>query len=70
MASEHNIREVEVSEDELRREQREFAAKKQLTVGQLYERMDLGEYRGTILESKLSMLRFLLGEDAPAPAAE
>lgn len=70
MADAHDIQEVEVSEDQLRAEQGQLAAKKGLTVGQLYERMDLGEYRGTILEAKLSMMRFLLGEDSQAPAAE
>jgi hypothetical protein len=35
-----------------------------------FRRLDAGEFRGSILEAKLSMLRFLLGEDAPRVAAE
>lgn len=69
-AAVHEIEEVEVSEDQLHAEQQQLAAKKGVTVGELYRRMELGEYRGTILEAKLSMLRFLLGEDSEAPAAE
>lgn len=35
-----------------------------------FRRLDAGELRGSILEAKLSMLRFLLGEDVPRLAAE
>lgn len=70
MTAAHDIQEIEVSEEQLRGEQQQLAAKKGLSVGELYSRLGMGEYRGTILEAKLSMLRFLLGEDASAPAAE
>lgn len=70
MTTAHDIQEVELSEEQILGEQRRLAAGKGLTVGELYERADLGEFRGTILEAKLSMLRFLLGDDAAAPAAE
>jgi hypothetical protein len=58
----HEIEEVVVSEDQLRGEQQQLAAEQGVTVGELYRRMEVGEYRSTILEAKLSMLRFLLGE--------
>jgi hypothetical protein len=37
---------------------------------QLFARFDRGDYRGSILESKLSSIRFLLEEDEPRVAAE
>jgi hypothetical protein len=65
-----NIEQPEMTADDVRNEQQKLARRKGLTVRELYERFDVGEYRGTILESKLSMLRFMLGEEAFAPAAE
>jgi hypothetical protein len=64
-----NIQQVELSEQQIRDQQRQLAARKGLGVAEAYARLDRGEFRGTILESELSMLRFLLGEDSPLPAA-
>lgn len=65
-----DIEQAEITEAEIRAQQGELAARKGVTVRELYARFDQGEFRGTILESKLSMLRFMLGEESPAPAAE
>lgn len=69
-AAVENIEQPEMTADDVRNEQQKLADRKGLTVRELYERCELGEYRGTILESKLSMLRFMLGDEACAPAAE
>jgi hypothetical protein len=64
-----NIHQIELSEQQIRDEQRQLAGRKGLSVRDAYARLDRGEFRGTILESKLSMLRFLLGEDSTLPTA-
>lgn len=61
------IQEPEWSEAEIRDRQRELAALKNLTVDEAYRALARGEFRGTIMESELSMLRFLLGESEPEP---
>ncbi len=65
-----NIEQTVITEAEIRSQQEELATRKGLTVSELYARLDAGSFRGTILESKLSMLRFMLGDDSPAAAAE
>jgi hypothetical protein len=65
-----NIEQAVITEEDIRTQQAQLAQRKGLTVGQLYARLDAGAYHGSILESKLTMLRFMLGDDAPAAAAE
>jgi hypothetical protein len=57
------IEETEITEAEIRAEQQALASQKGITVKKLYSRMARGDYHGTILESRLHMLRFMLGED-------
>ena len=54
------IEEIDLSEHDLRDRMAALASKAGLSVDQAYQRLDRGEFRGTILESKLSSLRFLL----------
>lgn len=64
------VEDVELTEQELR-DRAETLARTRLGVSaaEAFERLDRGELNGTILESKLSMLRFLLDDDArPAPS--
>lgn len=55
------IQQPEWTEDDIRERQRALAALKKLSVEDAYAAMDRGEFHGTIFESELSMLRFLLG---------
>jgi DNA-binding Lrp family transcriptional regulator len=57
------ILEEEITEEEVRAQQQELADRVGCSIAEVYQRMDAGEFHGTILASKLSMLRFLLGED-------
>ena len=57
------IFESEITEAEIRAEQESLAARKGCTVSELYDRDARGEYHGTILSTRLHMLRFLLGEE-------
>jgi hypothetical protein len=63
------IQQPEWTEQDLRDQQRALAALKNISVPEAYAALDRGEFRGTIFESELSMLRFLLGEEAPEPLA-
>lgn len=57
------IIEPEITEEEIRTQQKELADRQGCTVAEVYSRLDAGDFHGTILASKLHMLRFLLGED-------
>lgn len=64
------IQQPEWTEQDIREQQRALAALKHLSVVDAYAALDRGEFRGTIFESELSMLRFLLGEEPePLPHA-
>lgn len=72
-ANDFDIQVVEPTQSELREEVVRLARDNfgpDATAEEAFERLDRGEFRGSILESQLSMLRFLLGEDAPRLAAE
>lgn len=47
-------------------QQEELAKRVNMTVTKVYEAIDRGDFHGTILQSRLHMLRFLLG-DEPQP---
>lgn len=55
--------EIDLTEQEIRERQAMLARELGVTVDEAYHRLDRGELRGTILEAKLSMLRFLLNEE-------
>ena len=63
-----NVEQPQLSEEDIREEQKRLAERVGMSVDAAYAKLDRGELRGTILESKLSMLRFLLSEDLPAAA--
>jgi hypothetical protein len=65
-----DIQQPEWTEQDIRAQQRELAALKHLSVEDAYAALDRGEFHGTIFESELSMLRFMLDEEpAPLPHA-
>ncbi len=64
------IQDIELSAQDIRAQQEELARTVGLSVHDAYERMDAGAFRGTILESELHMLRFLLDEPELQNAAE
>jgi len=49
--------------EEIHEQQRALAARVGMSVDEAYAAMKRGEFHGTILESRLRMLAFLLGED-------
>ena len=57
------IIETEITEEDILSEQLRLASLRGLTVSELYYQMGSGAFAGTILESKLHMLRFLLGDE-------
>lgn len=64
------IQDIELSAQDIRAQQEELARTVGLSVHDAYERMDAGAFRGSILESELHMLRFLLDEPELQNAAE
>lgn len=73
VANDIQIQVDEPTQSELRAEVERLARENfgpNATADEAFERLDRGEFRGSILDSQLSMLRFLLGEEAPRLAAE
>lgn len=62
------IQQPQWTEEEIRAKQEALAARKGMSVSKAYEALDRGDFHGTILESRLHMLRFLLGEELPSAA--
>lgn len=59
----------ELTTDELLEQADALAKRAGLTRDEAFARLDAGEFRGTIFETKMAGIRFLLADDEPAPMA-
>jgi hypothetical protein len=67
MASESHTREL--TRAELFEQADTLARRANMTRAEAFSRLDAGEFRGTIFESKMAGIRFLLGADNEEPLA-
>lgn len=64
VATQDRVVEVELTEQQIREQMTALCERAGMSVEDALDHLDHGELRGTIFESELHMLRFLLGEEA------